>query len=256
MYRMTGQILLGFSIVALSVTTSNFYSKNDTNEVSMLLKKMDHISQKLENNSSFFSEKLQGIKIEFQDRASFLENSITQLRATNPTLAKDDLDQDIIQAKQQLLEIEDKLESVALEIKGNNLQSENNDFQSSTETADLSQDELIEKETNESERQIAYFDETISTEDRDPDWSASTEELIKNGLEIENSKLSYNDVQCVTSMCRVELSSTGEDSSDVFHSIETQLNWDGQMYLNINHETNETLAYLARDGVELQRVEP
>ena len=57
-------------------------------------------------------------------------------------------------------------------------------------------------------------------------------------------------------MCRINAVTSGEDNNamGIMHSLNNELDWQGQMYITINHQSGEMTAYLARPGTALPAV--
>ena len=242
-----GKLIAGLTFFTIAVAAFN-YQSTDNNDTNLMLEKFETLSNKIETNSDFLTKQISDVKSHFQDRASYLESTINELQNKSPVVAEKHLTNDLIQAREQLSVLEASIKSVEQSIKQTPIPQD-------ARNNDLPEAELSDLEEDHQQKQMNYFDETLQAEDRDPDWSLAMEDSIKGKLSAENSTLEVDDVQCGSSMCRLEVSANSNEGQDVFRSFETHLEWDGQMYVTINAETNQTIAYLARDGVELKRVE-
>ncbi|HEY5601472.1 MAG TPA: hypothetical protein VIM41_00020 [Gammaproteobacteria bacterium] len=100
-----------------------------------------------------------------------------------------------------------------------------------------------------------YIQNTFASEAIDPAWDAEANSKISAGL-AKMESLSSSAVECASTMCRINAVTSGEDNNamGIMHSLNNELDWQGQMYITINHQSGEMTAYLARPGNTLPAV--
>ena len=155
--------------------------------------------------------------------------------------------------------VDEKLAS--LEDKIRQLQEAMDDLMGKVESrADLATDPAVQKELqelSEQKEQLAaeYIDSTFASEPTDPAFDAEANAKISNGLQKIES-LSSSVVQCASTMCRINTVASGEgkDAMAVMHALNSEVGWEGQMRVTVNHQTGETTAYLVKPGNTLPQV--
>ena len=96
-----GKWLIGLIVIAITITTFNLTSLNESRETALLRKQVEQLDEKLEKNTLLFSEQLSLVREDFQERAAFLEITVAEMRIENEALTKKNNNQIIVVAGQQ-----------------------------------------------------------------------------------------------------------------------------------------------------------
>jgi len=118
--------------------------------------------------------------------------------------------------------------------------------QSEVDYATVRQDEeaLYEKRLDDN---IMGFEERMAQEVVDPDWSLDAEkEILDKVSEWHEMSTVYN-LSCGSSLCRLEMGVSGSSSATtVFEQLAYSLDWEGPLYLQVDGDAGEVVAYLGR----------
>ncbi|WP_455209109.1 hypothetical protein [Kaarinaea lacus] len=157
------------------------------------------------------------------------------------------------QANSGSTEVQNKLAIIEEELR--KLQDNMNELMSKAESQpELTSDPALQKQIqdmSDQREQLAYeyMESTFIGEAIDPAWEAEANSKISEGLaKIEN--LTSSVIECATTMCRINAVTSGndKDAMEIMHSLDSELSWEGQMYITVNHQSGEMTAYLARPG--------
>lgn len=99
---------------------------------------------------------------------------------------------------------------------------------------------------------IQEFENTVSTEEKDPDWSLQAQSQLEQMLQKEELKgFSLTSAECKSSMCRLEVrADPNAPAENTLRYLNLSLPWSGQSFSQIKND-GTTIMYLAREGHQL-----
>ncbi len=189
-----------------------------------------------------------------------IESNTTQTETLSDALQTEQSNLNAEQTSKRKQQVDEKLQSIESELQ--ELEMAMNDLMSRADPeSDASTDPTLNQQIKDLSNQhetlaYEYIENSFAAEEVDPAWEAEANSQISEGLANIES-LSSSVVQCATTMCRITASTNETDDNNamsVMHLFDDKLNWEGQMYITINHESGNMTAFLARPGNELPQV--
>ena len=123
--------------------------------------------------------------------------------------------------------------------------------------AELTPEEEAEQVEAQTMELIEFFEETILTEETDPEWSSLAELVLDEASKNEEmTEFNLVDAKCGTTMCRMELSLDGSESpEESFRKLAHLAPWQGESFIRVqdgnDRESAQAVIYLAREGYSL-----
>ena len=159
-------------------------------------------------------------------------------------------DSDDLQKK--LTKIEKELET--LQIAMNEIMTQKSIVPNAENDPEL-QKQIAQMTDQQDQLEYEYIESTFASEAVDPGWSQEVTTKLNEGL-AEIDGFSSPMATCGTTMCRVTATSSGDgDAMAAMHMLDSEIDWDGEMRITLNHQSGELTAYLARSGNQLPKVE-
>ena len=224
-------------IIGIICIGAALYGMRGHNNASKLYSKTE--SNQLENSSKYGTT--EGID-ELSAQVKRLKREITELKTSS-----DKMNLKVRKQEQKLNDV-----NASADLGASNTQpSEEKEAH-----PELTPEEEIELAEAQLQSQIELMEKTIFTEETDPEWSSEAElaldEAYRSG---EMEMVEIVDIDCRTTLCRVELSFDGSGSSEEdFFELVGLIPWGGQRFMRVDTGENaEAVVYLAREGHSLPR---
>lgn len=181
-------------------------------------------------------ERLKANKTQFAQLASELKSDLTALRSQ---LAEVDRRQESTGHK--LNQVADKISQAGLEGSAQAAGDEEADG------ALLTPEEERERAAARTQAEIELLEGTVLAEKTDPEWASAAQLALSETFQSEAIPGHLVDVECRTTLCRMELSLDGSTPQDSFRHLIDSAPWSGESLIQIDTEAGVAVMYLGRE---------
>ncbi|MDO8844779.1 hypothetical protein [Methylicorpusculum sp.] len=116
------------------------------------------------------------------------------------------------------------------------------------ENVQLSQKEQDKLQEETHRQTYELYATTLESEQKDAQWSEPVEGQLVQSLDAAKGNLYTDEIDCRTTLCRLEISKNeAARDEDMLESLETQINWQGQVNMIYDPNTGKATVYLARE---------
>lgn len=124
----------------------------------------------------------------------------------------------------------------------------------------LTPEEEDRRAETQSQEQVALLEETIFSEETDPEWTGEAEQALRETFQKDEANgLELVDAECRTTLCRMEmhLDSSTMSPEDAFRGLSHLTPWQGQGFVKIDDAvegSHKIVIYLSREGYNLPQL--
>ena len=194
--------------------------------------------------------------IDTQDTLKLGERHISSQEGKNQTKSPNENPKNMGEVQQTLRELSEQISTLRKLQKRNS--ADNLQVNNENKASDLTQEEEEDQAWQAFEATVDLIEDSVQAEPTDSDWSnLAVTSLYESVQKSTDNTLAIIDVDCRSTLCRMQLALDSESPEGSIEALEETLPWDGEMVFMVDEsdiDNPEAIVYIARQEYSLPRL--